>query len=109
MKIIIEAIGTTLTSSLREYVEEKLGHIEKFFSNTENVELRVEVGKPSAHHKKGNVFYAEANLRIGRNLLRATKKDRDIHLAIDTVRHLLERQLRKQKEKRISGRHKKGS
>lgn len=105
MKILIEAVGTTLTPSLKAYVEDKFGHVERFFSNTEAVELRVELGKPSTHHKKGDVFRVEANLKIGRNLLRAEKKDREIHLAIDAVRHLLERQLRKQKEKRLSSRH----
>lgn len=105
MKLIIESIGMRLTPALKTAVENQVAHLEKFFHNTENVELRVELGKPSAHHKKGDVFYAEVNLRMGRNLLRATKQDHDIHLAIDEVRHMLERQLRKQKEKRIASRH----
>lgn len=107
MKLIIESVGMTLTPSLREIIEEQASHLEKFFKNNDTAELRVEVGKPSAHHKKGDVFYAEANLKISGTLLRATEQDSDLHLAIDTVRHMLERQLRKHKEKIISGRHRK--
>ncbi len=105
MKLIIESVGISLTPSLREAVQEQMDHLEKFFKPNDSVELRVEVGKPSAHHKKGDVFYAEANLKISGTLLRATEQDSDIHLAIDTVRHVLERQLIKHKERILSSRH----
>jgi len=107
MNLIIESVGTSLTPSLKTDVRDKLGSLEKFFKDSDLVELRVEIGKPSSHHKKGDVFYAEANLKIGRTLLRAEDQNKDIHTAIDNVRDMLERQLRKQKEKRLSSRHRK--
>ena len=65
-------------------------------------EMRVEVGKPSQHHHSGNVFYAEANLKIGAEFFRATSEREDLHTAVNNVRDDLERQLQKHKTKEIS-------
>lgn len=102
MKLIIEAIGMSLTPSLRIDIEQKLGHIEKYLRETEEVELRVEVGRSSTHHKKGDVYYADANLKLFGSLLRATATNKDMHLAIDGVRHILERQVTQYKDKKIT-------
>ena len=102
MKLIIEAVGLTLTPSLKIEIEEKLGNIEKFFRDTEAMELRVEISRPSTHHKKGDVYYAEANLKIPGGLLRATATNEDMYLAIDGARHILERQITQHKDKQIT-------
>ena len=107
MKIIIEAVGITLTPSLRYAVEDKMGHLDKFFKRNDSVELRIELSKPSAHHKKGNIFYAEANLNMKGGLLRATAENQDMHLAIDGVRHILEQQVVKRKDKEVSSHRRK--
>lgn len=106
MKLIIKTTGTTLTPALRTYAEEKLGGFERFFKNSEVVEMHIEIGKPSAHHKKGDVFYAEANLKVPGRLFRATSENWDLHIAIDEVRHHLERQVTQYKDKIVASRHK---
>ena len=64
------------------------------------MEIKVEVSRPSKHHAKGYVFYAEANLKIGRTLLRAEAYHIDIRSAIVDVRNELKIQIKKFKEKR---------
>lgn len=98
----------SLTPGIKEFVNEKVGSISKLLKGKEDnlAEARVEVGRPSRHHSKGFVFYAEVNLKIGSELLRATEEHLDLHTAIDLVRDNIERQLRKHKEARLSRRRK---
>ncbi|MDO8495078.1 MAG: ribosome-associated translation inhibitor RaiA [bacterium] len=106
MKIILQAKNIDLTPSIKEFVDEKVGMISKLLNDKDEelAEARVEVGKPSRHHQSGFVFYAEINLKIGKQLLRATEEHLDLHTAIDAARDKIEMQLRKVKEIKISGR-----
>lgn len=104
MKIILQAKNIDLTPGLKVFVDKKMGSIGKLIPDRkeELAEVRVEVGKPSRHHHKGFVFYAEINLKIGSALLRAVEEHLDLYTAIDRVRDKIERQLRKFKEVKIS-------
>lgn len=104
MKIILQAKNIDLTPGLKVFVDKKVGSISKLISDHKEglAEARVEVGKPSRHHHKGFVFYAEINLKIGSALLRAIEEHLDLHTAIDRARDKIERQLRKFKEAKIS-------
>ena len=103
MKIIIRGANIDLTPSIKAFVEEKVGSVEKFInpSDIELAEARVEVGKSSQHHKTGPVFYAEINLKIGSKLLRAVVEHEDLHTAVDFARNEVEAQLKKEKQKTI--------
>jgi|SRR3989344_6513942 len=103
MKLIIKTVDIELDNNLRQYIDDKLGVLDRFFKghHDEAVELRVEVGRPSAHHKKGDVFYAEANLKGPDIFFRATHEDWDLRIAIDRVRDILERDITEYKDKKI--------
>lgn len=100
MKIILHGVNIELTPAIKSFAEEKIDSISRFFKgNIGNVvEARVELGKPSRHHKSGPFYYAEVNLKIGRRLLRASSKHSDLYVAIDKVRDEIEVQLKKFKE-----------
>lgn len=106
MKTTIKTTGTTLTKDIETYIETKVRGIEKLLKDQDAVEIRFEVGKPSKHHRKGDVFYAEANLRLGGKLLRATDENWDMRVAIDNVKHKLEKQLADFKDKMLTKDHK---
>jgi ribosomal subunit interface protein len=101
MKLILYAKNIGLTSSIRVFVEGKIGSISKFLKPAESnlAEARVEVGKPSRHHKSGFVYYAEVNLKIGRRLFRAVAEHLDLRAAVDSVRGEIERQIKEHKGK----------
>lgn len=101
---MIHGLQMELTQSIKDYVEEKLGAIRHMLDakHAGLAELRVEVGRPTKHHHKGNVFYAEANLKIGSEFFRATSTNVELHIAINETRDELERQLRKHKTKEIA-------
>ena len=103
---MIHGLHITLTPSIKEHVEEKLGSLEHLLDakHAALAEIRVEVGKSTAHHHKGDVFYAEANLKMGSEFFRATAEHEDLHAAVNVVREELERQLHKAKTKHESSR-----
>lgn len=108
MKLTLYAKNIDLTPSIKAFVGEKIGSISKFLKPTEDnlAEARIEVGKPSRHHKSGFVFYAEVNLKIGGRFFRAVAKHLDLHTAVDFARDELERQIREDKERGRKARRK---
>ncbi len=64
------------------------------------VEAFVEIARTTKHHRHGDVFRAEVNIKIGGKILRAQMQGGDIRVAIDGAREELKMEL--QKEKGIS-------
>jgi|SRR3989344_1244768 len=100
MRIMIYAKNMELTPSINAVIEQKMQTLAKLFNPGDKVvEARIEVGKPSLHHQKGFVYYAEINIKIGSKLLRATEKHIDLRTAVDFARDDIERQIKKFKSK----------
>ncbi len=102
MKIHIKGTQLEVTPALKEYIEEKIGSLEKLVARYDAegaVEIWIEVGRTTAHHHKGDVFRAEADLRLPGKVLRAEDEDVDVRIAIDRVRDKLKREIEKYKEK----------
>jgi ribosomal subunit interface protein len=99
MKIDIVTKNITLDAPLQVFIDQKIGGLEKFIQNGPS-SIRVEIGKPSRHHRTGPVFYAEVNLTVGGKLLRAEATDKDLRTAIDKSRDELHLQIKKFKEKK---------
>lgn len=101
MKINIKATNLKLTPAIREYIEIKIGSLERFLKRFESqgeLEVFVEIARTTRHHKSGNVFYAEVNLPLPKKILRAEHSDWDIRVAIDKVKDKLQREIKKYKE-----------
>jgi len=100
MQITIKATGVELTPALNTYVQVKFGKLERFLKELAPSELiKIEIGEPSRHHRKGDVFYAEANLSLNKKLLRAEAYNKDLKSAINEVYEDLESQIKKLKDK----------
>ena len=99
MKIDTKYNNITSDNPLEIFVKEKIGALDKYLKGGQTIEARVEIGKPSKHHRSGAIFYAEANLKIGGNLLRAEATREDIRTAIVDVKNELQVQIQKLKEK----------
>jgi ribosomal subunit interface protein len=100
MQIITKATGLGLTPSLKKYVDMKLGSLDRLVRKFElqgEVEMRLEVARTTAHHRKGPVFMAEANLRLPYRILRAVHNDADVRTAIDMIRAKLALEIKKYK------------
>ncbi len=99
MKINISTKNITLDEPLKVFIEDKIGGLDHLIGNSDG-QARVEIGKPSQHHRSGDVFSAEVNLSLGGKLIRATCTHEDLRNAIVDVKDELQVQIKKFKEKR---------
>jgi putative sigma-54 modulation protein len=83
-----------VTPALREYVEKKIGKLERYFENTEDVYVHVNL--KVYNDKQGKI---EVTIPMPQLLLRAEERHDDMYAAIDLVADKLERQIRKHKTK----------
>ena len=104
MRVSLKGTNISLLESTREYIDKKLVlAVEKLLAkNGELIVLEIEVGKTTKHHKTGPYFRAEANLSIGKTMLRAEALGETLNEAIDLVEGELTREIKKFKEKRRS-------
>ena len=88
-----------VTPALRDYVEKKVGRVEKYFSNTPNATVYVNLKVYSDRTAKVEITIPMPNL-----VLRAEEKNSDMYAAIDVIADKLERQIRKYKT-RVNRKH----
>lgn len=89
MKFTIIGRKIEVTDKVRDYVEKKLGKLDKFFR--EESEARVVLGTIKENE------YIEASIYASGMIYRAEASDREILAAIDKIVDLIERQIRKNK------------
>lgn len=110
MKINIKATNLELNDSVRAYIDEKINGLERFIQNVDlsAVECRVEVARTTMHHRKGDVYRAEVDIRLPGKVVRAEAEEWNLRQAIDQVKDELQRELKKYKEAQ-SAKYKRGA
>ena len=91
MKIIVHGKKVKVTDDLKNYVEEKLSKLDKYFVNSEDFTATVVF----TNHEP--VQKVEVTIPIKRMILRAEETDKDPFAAVDLIVDKLERQIRKNK------------
>ena len=97
----LHATNVEMTEAMNAYATEKVMSLEKIAQRFEPCDASVEMGKTSEHHNKGDVFFAEINLTIPGNMLRARVVTDDLYAAIDQAKDDIKRQIIEAKEKMI--------
>lgn len=94
MRFTIVGKNIEVTGGLRSAVEEKIGKLDKYFSTeTEaNVTLSVEKERQKI----------EVTIPVKGNIIRAEEVSNDMYVSIDLVEEIIERQLRKYKNKLVA-------
>lgn len=90
MKYNIRGDRMVVTDAIKDYAENKLSKLEKYFKDDEinaNVVTRV----------RGNAQIVEVTIPTSKFLLRSEEENEDLYAAIDLVTDKLERQIRKNK------------
>ena len=93
MKYIIRGEKVEITEAIKKYITEKIGKLDKYFSNPEEIKANVLV------RIRGVEQIVEVTIPIKKIVLRCEERDEDLYKAIDLASDKLERQLRKNKTK----------
>ncbi|MGG3956368.1 ribosome-associated translation inhibitor RaiA [Bhargavaea massiliensis] len=94
MKYNIRGENIEVTQAIREYVEKKIGKLERYFESTEGVTVHVNLKVYNDKQAK-----IEVTIPMPQIVLRAEERHDDMYAAIDLVVDKLERQIRKHKTK----------
>ncbi len=96
MKFNIRGQKITVTKAIKSYVEEKIGKLDKYFSNPDDLTANILV------KVRGNDQIVEVTIPTKIVVLRAEEANDDLYASIDLVLSKLERQIRKNKTKMLS-------
>lgn len=100
LKQHVKATNIDLTEAISDYVEKKIGALQKIIRQDLEALAEIEVGKTSHHHNKGDVFRAEVNLTMGDKQFRSVAVENDLYKAIDKVKDGIMREVKNAKDKR---------
>ena len=96
MEIIIHGDKISVTGAMKEYIEEKLGRLDKYLENSDDVRANVIV------KVKGHLQTMEITIPLKSFILRSEETQEDFYAAVDKTIDKLERQIRKNKTKLMS-------
>lgn len=100
MKVTIKTTNLNLTPEIKKIIKEKIATLDKFISHADVlVEAFVEIAIDT-HHKKGKIYYAEANIKVPGKIIRSEAREENIYKAINTVKDELQRLLKKYKKRK---------
>ena len=91
MKFVIVGKNMEVTDNLRDAVEEKIGKLERYF--TPDTEARVTMSVEKDRQK------IEVTIPVKGTIIRSEQVSNDMYVSIDLVEEIIERQLKKYKNK----------
>lgn len=100
MEIVIHGDKLKVTQAMNEYIEEKLGKLDKYLKDTEHVRANVIV-KVKNHEQK-----VEITIPLKSYILRTEESKEDFYAAVDKATDKLERQIRKNKTRIMAKKNK---
>lgn len=106
MRVIIRHKDIEITPALQNYIELKIINPARRFLEGGTYQelpiLHLEFSRFTRHHRKGKVYYAEANLSLGKTVLRAEVEDEDIRACCDLLEEELKREINGFKNRRAA-------
>ena len=91
MKFNIHGKKLDVTDSIKNYIEEKIGRLDKYFENPDDITATVLI------KLRGNDQVVEVTINANRYILRGEESHKDLYASIDRVSDKIERQIRKNK------------
>ena len=93
MELIIRGDKIKVTKAMKDYIEEKIGKLDKYLENSDNVTAHIIV------KVKGHEQTIEITIPLKSFILRSEETQDDFYAAVDKTIDKLERQIRKNKTK----------
>lgn len=91
MRFNIHGKKLEVTESIKNYIEEKIGRLDKYFENPDDITATVLI------KLRGNDQVVEVTVNANRFVLRAEESNKDLYASIDKASDKIERQIRKNK------------
>ncbi len=101
MQVNIKASKIELTPAIKNYIQRKMDMLDRYLTNIKVINADFEVELITHHHRKGEIFRAEINLKLVGDFIRIDKTEKDLYKAIDKVKDHLEEIIIEHKEKMI--------
>ena len=101
MKFIISGKNIDITEGLKSAIEDKIGKLEKYF--TPDTEVHVTLSVEKERQK------IEVTIPVKGTVIRSEQVSNDMYVSIDLVEEIIERQLKKYKNKIADGKYGSGS
>ena len=105
MKFIIVGRNIEVTPGLRAAVEEKIGKLDKYFNPDTEVHVTLSVEKDrqkmavTANNSKDAITHFTVTIPVKGSIIRSEQVSNDMYVSIDLVEEIIERQLKKYKNK----------
>lgn len=97
MIINIQGVNFDLTEAIKRRIIKKIKTALKK-SSSRVIHIDVEVEKTTRHHKKGELFLAQANVQVPGKVLHLEAVHEDFYATIEDLKDKMERELVKTKE-----------
>lgn len=91
MKFNIHGKKLEVTQSIKSYIEEKIGRLDKYFENPDDITATVLI------KLRGKDQVVEVTINANKFILRGEESHKDLYASIDKVSDKIERQIRKNK------------
>lgn len=91
MKFNIRGSKVKVTPAIKNYIEEKIGRLDKYLENSEDITANVVI------RVRGKDMIAEVTIPVKKAILRGEESHTDLYAAIDLVSEKIESQIRKNK------------
>ena len=91
MKFNIHGKKIDVTDSIKSYIEEKIGRLDKYFENPDNINATALI------KLRGKDQVVEVTINANKFILRGEESHKDLYASIDKVSDKIERQIRKNK------------
>lgn len=110
MRIIIKTKNFLLTDAIEEFINEKLGNMDKFLKMLKDEKLEigkpmdeffVEIEKETRHHRNGPYFLAKVYVHLPGKTIVAGSESEDIRTAIVDAKNGMQQEIKKYKLKNI--------
>jgi len=96
----IKASRIEMSDRIKDYIEKKVGMLEKYLGDFPVRCADFEIEKTTNHHQKGEIYRAVLNLDVPGELLRVERTEADLFKAIDKVKDHMAEAIKKYKEKK---------
>lgn len=97
MEIVITGKNIDVTPGLRQAVEDKIGKLERYFTPETRVQVTLNVEKERQK--------IEVTIPVKGTIIRSEQVSNDMYVSIDLVEEVIERQLKKYKNKLVDSKH----